>query len=157
MMLDGNQIAPLGFATFSFFGILGGLTLLVGTNHAAAGCTGPEVPRCDFIEAATEAVSQSQHHPFQSSLGFELYDQGSSVLVQQYTPPGEPSLNHASSVVIDRRSCRVCSVDWQWMTDGDPRSPYIGRLITRVPAEDPVAAAVRAEYWEGGPGGIAEL
>lgn len=156
-MLKPLELAGPGLAALSFFAVLGGLVLLVGANHAAPGCTGPEVPRCDFVEVATDAVARSQHHPFQSSLGFELYDQGSSVLVQQYTPPGEPSLNHAPSVLIDRRSCRVCSVDWQWMTDGDPRSPYVGRLITRVPAEDQVAAAARAEYWEGGPGGIAEL
>lgn len=156
-MLKPLDLAGPSLAAFSFFAVLGGLVLLVGANHAAPGCTGPEAPRCDFIEVAKQAVSRSQHHPFQSSLGFELYDQGSSVLVQQYTPPGEPSLNHAPSVVIDRRSCQVCSVDWRKMTDGDPRSPYVGRLITRVPAEDSVAAAARAEYWEGGPGGIAEL
>ncbi|MBI2260777.1 MAG: hypothetical protein HYU62_03840 [Caulobacterales bacterium] len=156
-MLKTGDVLPLGFAAFSIFAALAGLTLLVGANHASPGCTGPEVQRCDYVASAKIAVARSQHHPFQPDLGFEVFDQGSSVLVQQFTPPGEPSLNHAPSVLIDKKSCRACRVDWHFPTRGHPLDPYVGPLVTRIPAEDPVAAAERTKRWEGGPGGIALL
>lgn len=156
-MLKTGDMLPSGFGAFSIFAVLAGLALLVGADHASPGCTGPKVQRCDYVASAKGAVARSQHHPFQSDLGFEVFDQGSSVLVQQFTPTGEPSLNHAPSVLIDKDSCRVCAVGSQFPTGGDPRDPYIGPVITRVPAEDPVAAAKRAKRWEGGPGGIALL
>jgi hypothetical protein len=139
--------------TFAMFAVLAGLTLLSGANHAAPGCTGPAVDRCDYVSAAKSAVSR-HGYPFQSDLGFEIFDNGSSVRVQQFTPPGEPSLNHASSVLIDRRSCRPCRVGWHVPTRGDPRDAQPGKLIARVPADDPAAAARRAESSKGGPGGI---
>ena len=156
-MLKTGDMLPLGFGAFSIFAVLAGLVLLVGANHASPGCTGPKLQRCDYVTTAKAAVARTQHHPFQSDLGFEIFDQGSSVLVQQFTPPGEPSLNHAPSVMIDKDSCRVCAVGWRFPTRGDPRDPYVGPVISRVSPENPVAAATRAKRWEGGPGGVALL
>lgn len=156
-MLKTGDILPLGFGAFSIFAMLAGLTLLVGADQASPGCTGPEVQRCDYVASASEAVARSRHHRFQSDLGFEIFDQGSSVLVQQFTPPGEPSLNHAPSVLIDKKSCRACAVDGHRSTRGDPRDPWVGPLVTRVPAQDPAAARERARRWEDGPGGVAVL
>lgn len=152
-----TALITLGAGAFVIVIALGGLSVLAVTTTAAGGCTGPAVERCDYITSATTAVRQSPHHPFQSDLGFEIFDQGSSVLVQQFTPPGEPQLNHAPSVLIDKKSCRACSVGWHLPTGGHPRDPYVGPLISRVPAANPVAAAARAKAWEGGPGGIAML
>lgn len=156
-MIKTGDGLPLGFGALALFAVLGGLALLAGANIAAPGCTGPKVQRCNYVAAAKAAVAQSEFHPFQSDLGFEVFDQGSSVLVQQFTPPGEPSLNHAPSVLIDKNSCRACSVDWQLPTGGDPHDPHVGPLITRMPADDPAAAAERTKRWEGGPGGVALL
>lgn len=156
-MLKSGDMLPLGFGAFSIFAALGGLVLLVVVDHASPGCTGPKVQRCDYLASAKAAVARSRHHPFQSDLGFEIFDQGSSVLVQQFTPPGEPSLNHAPSVLIDKNSCRACSVDWHLPTRGDPRDPYVGPLIARVPSDDTAAAAERAKRWENRPGGAALL
>lgn len=156
-MLKTGDMLPLGFGAFSIFVVLAGLALLVGADHASPGCTGPEVQRCDYVANARVAVAQSQHHSFQSDLGFEIFDHGSAVLVQQFTPAGEPSLNHAPSVLIDKKSCRVCAVDWQIPTGGDPLDPHVGPIIARIPAADPVAAAARAKRWEGGPGGVSAL
>ena len=154
-MLKTGDWLPWGFSALALFAMLGGLALLAGANIASPGCTGPKVQRCDYVATAKAAVAQSEHHPFQSDLGFEVFDQGSSVLVQQFTPPGEPSLNHAPSFLIDKNSCRACSVGWQLPTRGDPRDAYVGPLITRVPPDDPAAAAERTKRWEGGPGGVA--
>jgi hypothetical protein len=154
-MLKTGDMLPLGLGAFSIFAVLAGLALLVGADHASPGCTGPKVQRCDYVATAKAAVAQSHRHPFQPDLGYEIFDQGSSVLVQQFTPPGEPSLNHAPSVLIDKDSCRACSVGWQLPLGGDPRDPYVGPLITRVPADDTVAAAARTQKWRGGPGGVA--
>jgi len=156
-MLKTSEMLTLGFGAFSIIAVLAGLVLLVGANHASPGCTGPKVQTCDYVASAKTAVAQSEFHPFQPDLGFEVFDQGSSVLVQQFTPPGEPSLNHAPSVLIDKNSCRACNVGWHMPTRGDALDPYVGPLITRVPADDPVAAAERTKRWENGPGGIAPL
>ena len=156
-MLKTGDMLPWGFGAFSIFAVLAGLTLLVGADHASPGCTGPEVQRCDCVASAKAAVARSEHHPFQTDLGFEIFNQGSAVLVQQFTPPGEPSLNHAPSVLIDKKSCRACRVDWHFPTRGDPLDPYVGPLVRRVPAEDAVAAAERAERWKDGPGGVSIL
>jgi hypothetical protein len=155
-MTKPTPLLTLGMGTFALFVVLAGLLLLMGTNHAAPGCTGPVVKRCDYVAAAKQAV-RLKGYPFQSDLGFEIFDNGSSVRVQQYTPVGEPSLNHASSVLIDKKSCRPCRLEWHYPTRGDPRDPHPGDLIARVPADDPAAAARRAEKWGGGPGGISGL
>lgn len=156
-MLKTDDMLPGSFGAFTIFAVLAGLALLVGADHASPGCTGPAISRCDYVATAKVAVSRTQHHPFQTDLGFEIFDQGSSVLVQQFTPPGEPSLNHAPSVLIDKRSCRACRVASHLSTRRDPLEPYIGSLVRRVPAEDAVAAADRAERWKDGPGGISPL
>lgn len=156
-MLKTGGMLPLGFGGFSIFAVLAGLALLVGADHASPGCTGPKVERCDYVATATAAVAQNDHRSFQPDLGFEIFDQGSAVLVQQFTPPGEPSLNHAPSVLIDEKSCSACRVGWHFPTNGDPLGPHVGTLITRVPADDTAAAAERAKRWEGGPGGTALL
>lgn len=156
-MLTPGPAVPLGLGAFGLFAVLGGLVLLSGTNHAAPGCTGPTVQRCDYVAIATVAVAQTGHHPFQTDLGFEVFDQGSSVIVQQFTPPGEPELNHAPSVLIDRRSCRACRVDWHQPTPRVDRESRLGPVIQRVSPEDAVGAAKRAERWKGGPGGVSLL
>ncbi|WP_395943072.1 hypothetical protein [Brevundimonas sp.] len=156
-MLKTGDMLPWGFGAFSIFAMLAGLALLAGANLASPGCTGPVVERCDYVASARVAVAGSGHHRFQTDLGFEIFDQGSAVLVQQFTPPGEPSLNHAPSVLVDKRSCRACRVDWHFSTRGDPLDPYVGPLMRRVPAEDAEAAAERAERWKDGPGGISFL
>jgi hypothetical protein len=156
-LLTPGPAIPLGFGAFAIFAVLAGLALLSGANHSSPGCTGPEVQRCDYVATATAAVARTQHHPFQQDLGFEIFDQGSSVIVQQFTPPGEPELNHAPSVLIDKRSCRACWVDWHQPTRRvDPEST-LGPLLHRVPAEDAAAAAERAAWWKDGPGGISLL
>lgn len=156
-MLNPGHIAPLGFGSFGIFAVLGGLVLLSGANHVAPGCTGPAVARCDYVATATAAVARTRHHPFQRDLGFEIFDQGSSVIVQQFTPPGEPELNHAPSVLIDKRSCRACSVSWHEPSPRVEPESILGPVISRVPPEDQAAAAVRAERWQGGPGGVSPL
>ena len=156
-MLKPNYVAPLGWSVFGMFAVIGGLTLLSGANHAAPGCTGPAVQRCDYVAKAKAAVAQSPHHPFQTDLGYEVFDQGSSVIVQQFTPPGEPELNHAPSVLIDKRSCRACSVGWHESTPRVAAASTLGPVMSRVPAEDAAGAAARAERWRDGPGGVALL
>jgi len=69
MLMPGN-LNPVGFGFFSIFAVIGGLTLLVGTDHAAPGCTGPAVQRCDYIATAKFAVARSGYRPFTSDLGF---------------------------------------------------------------------------------------
>lgn len=153
-MATPGYLAPLGFGVFALFGALGGLALLSGANGVAPGCTGPVVERCDYVAAATAAVAQSSHHPFQPDLGFEIFDEGSSVIVQQFTPPGEPELNHAASVLIDKRSCTACMVDWHQPTRRVDPDSTLGPLLMRVPAEDAPGAARRAARWRDGPGGV---
>lgn len=156
-MLTPGPSIPLGFGAFAIFAVLAGLALLSGANHSSPGCTGPEVQRCDYVATATAAVARTRHHPFQQELGFEIFDQGSSVVVQQFTPPGEPELNHAPSVLIDKRSCRACWVDWHQPTRRvDPEST-LGPVLRRVPPEDTAAAAERAARWKEGPGGVSLL
>ena len=126
--------------------VIGGLTLLVGADHAAPGCTGPAVQRCDYIATARAvmATSSSTHavrHPFTSDRGFEVFDQGSLVLVQQTAPSGPGWLNHASAVRIDKKSCRPCEVGYAQSAPWAPDHPQRGRLIMHLPAEDPIAAA----------------
>lgn len=154
-MTKSPYLVTYGWSVFALFMMLSGLVLLVGANHAAPGCTGPAVQRCDYVGTAKAAVGRSR--PVQTDLGFEVYDQGSSVIVQQWTPPGEPSLNHADSVLIDKRSCRVCMIDWHYPTDRHPDNPSLGPLLMRTPAEDAAAADRRARYWKDGPGGISPL
>ncbi|MGH6978278.1 MAG: hypothetical protein ACRED4_03145, partial [Brevundimonas sp.] len=60
---------------------------------------------------------------------------GSAVLVQQYGPLDEPTLNHAPSVLIDKESCRVCAVAPQAPITGDPRDPHPGPMIARLPPD----------------------
>lgn len=156
-MLKPVRAMTLGAGTFALFAVLAGIGLLVGTTEAVPGCTGPAVDRCDYISTATTAVAGTEHHPFQSDLGFEVFDQGSSVIVQQFTPPGEPELNHAPSVLIDKKSCRACQVDWHQTTPRTASDSSLGPIIQRTPAEDSAGAARRAERWRDGPGGISLL
>lgn len=143
-MLEPRHLPPLGLGAFTLFAVPAGLVLLMGANHASPGCTGPAVVRCDYVATAKRAVERSERHPFRPELGFDVFDQGSAVLVQQYAPPDEPTPNHGPSVLIDKKSCRVCAVDWQVPTTGDPRDPRPGPRMARITPVYPMAVGERA-------------
>ena len=115
-MLQPGSPAILGWGAFSIFAVLAGLVLLTGADHAAAGCTGPEVQRCDYVETAKAALGDRSH--FQPDLGFEIVDAGSSVRVQQVLPQGSSALFEGPAVVIDKKSCRACGVSVRYSTGG---------------------------------------
>lgn len=142
-MAKPARMITLGLGVFAVFAGLVTLTLLAGTNFAAPGCTGPAVARCDYIEAAKMAVEGRRE--FTPDRGFEVFDQGSSVLVQQADPFGPGWLSHASAVWIDKKSCRTCSVGYAVPEPDSDLDPPRGRLLLRTPPEDPVAAATLAE------------
>lgn len=149
-MLKLGDIEPLGFGAFSFFAVLASLTLLMSANYVSPGCTGPEVRRCDYIAAAKIALAGSRSpqaifHPFSPDRGFEVFDQGSSVLVQQADPFGPDWMSHASSVLIDKKSCRPCEVGYSQREPTFPEDAMRGPMIMQAPAEDPVAAAILSE------------
>lgn len=125
-MLQPGGPAVLGFGAFSIFAMLGGLVLLTGADHAAPGCTGPEVRRCDFIETAKIAVANNPrpNRKFDPDLGFEIVEMGSSVRVQQYLPNGSLALFEGPAVLIDRKSCRPCSVEVRASTGGDDTARF---------------------------------
>ncbi len=110
-MLDLKQPATLGFGAFGFFAVLAGLTLLVAADHSSPGCTGPKVQRCDYVSTAKLAVAQHPDRWFSGDLDFEIIDVGSSVRVQQFLPEGAVGLFEGPSVLIDRKSCRVCAIE----------------------------------------------
>jgi len=115
-MLQPGSPAILGWGAFSIFAVLAGLVLLTGADHAAPGCTGPEVQRCDYVETAKAALGERSH--FQPDLGFEIIDAGSSVRVQQVLPQGSSALFEGPAVLIDKKSCRACSVSVRVSTGG---------------------------------------
>lgn len=125
-MLQSGGPAILGFGAFSIFAMLGGLVLLTGADHASPGCTGPEVERCDYIETAKIALASDPrpHRKFHPDLGFEIVEMGSSVRVQQYLPNGSLGLFEGAAVLIDRKSCRPCSVEVRTPTEGDARARF---------------------------------
>lgn len=145
-MLKPGNIEPQGLGAFSIFAVLGGLTFLMVSNHVAPGCTGPEVRRCDYVIAAKAAMTASNDalaliHPFSRDRGFEVFDQGSSVLVQQADPFGPGWLSHASSVRVDKKSCQPCAIEYAQSAPFFPDDADRGPMILQVPAEDPAAAA----------------
>ena len=149
-MLNPGNLDPVGFGFFSIFAVIGGLALLVGADHAAPGCTGPAVQRCDYIATARAAMAASSsphalHHPFTPDRGFEVFDQGSLVLVQQTAPSGPGWLSHASSVRIDKKSCRPCEIGYAQSAPSFPDDADRGPMIVQVPAEDAAAAAKLAD------------
>jgi hypothetical protein len=115
-MLQPGSPAILGWGAFSIFAVLAGLVLLTGADHAAPGCTGPEVQRCDYVETAKAALGDRSH--FRPDLGFEVVDAGSSVRVQQVLPQGSSALFEGPAVLIDKKSCRACSVSVRGSTGG---------------------------------------
>ena len=120
-MLQPGGPAMLGFGAFSIFAVLGGLVLLAGADHSAPGCTGPQVQRCDFVEVATRALaSDPGGRRFETALGFEFIDKGSSVQVQQYLKDHPSSLFEGPAVLIDKRSCRPCSIGVREALDEKP-------------------------------------
>ncbi|WP_333611267.1 hypothetical protein [Brevundimonas bullata] len=145
-MLKPGNLEPPGFGLFSIFAALGGLTFLMVANHVAPGCTGPEVRRCDYVATAKTALAVStdayaRFHPFSPDRGFDVFDYGSSVLVQQSDPfDGDDWLGHGSAVLIDKKSCRPCETGYAY-PDVEERGP----LILKAPAEDPIAAAKLSE------------
>jgi hypothetical protein len=140
-MLKVGQTPQLAVGPFSIFAILGVLALLVGANMISPGCTGPAVERCDYVATAKRAVAGSPyHHPFLTDRGFDIFDQGSSVLVQETDVFGPYGLNHSSSVLIDKKSCRPCALGY---FVSEPTSIFDmprGPLIEQIPPEDPAAA-----------------
>ncbi|MNT36207.1 hypothetical protein D3C72_1722750 [compost metagenome] len=144
-MMRLGVLEPSGFGVFSVFAALGGLAFLMNANHVAPGCTGPEVSRCDYVATAKTALAVSTDayariHPFSPAQGFDVFDYGSSVLVQQSDPSEGDALSHASSVLIDKKSCRPCEIGYAY-PDLEERGP----LILQTPAEDAVAAAKLSE------------
>ena len=140
-MLHSGGFITLDVTSYSLFAVLAGLTLLVGANHSAPGCTGPTVERCDYIEAAKAANSGPDDRPFRTYLGFNVFDQGSSVWVQQSFPVD--AFVHASAVRIDKKSCRPCEVIFYGHLPPpiDERDSARGRLIQSTTPEDPMKAA----------------
>jgi len=137
----------LGMASYALFAVLAGLVLLVGADHASPGCTGPAVERCDYIETAKAANSHPNDRPFRTNLGFNVFDQGSSVYVQQSFPVR--GLVHASAVRIDKKSCRPCEVIFYGHLPPpiDGLDAPRGRLIQSTPPEDAgEAERLRVEY-----------
>lgn len=145
-MMRMGVLEPSGFGVFSIFAALGGLAFLMNANYGAPGCTGAEVRRCDYVTTAKNALAASTDayaltHPFSTDRGFDVFDYGSSVLVQQSDPfGGDNWLGHASSVLVDKKSCRPCEVGYAY-PDLEERGP----LIFQAPAEDTVAAAELSE------------
>jgi hypothetical protein len=145
-MLRTNGFITLDMSAYSLFAVIAGLTLLMGADHASPGCTGPVVERCDYIETAKAANSGPEDRHFESVLGFNVFDQGSSVVVQQSFPA--EALVHASAVRIDKKSCRPCEVVFYGhLPPPLPGDPPRGRLIQSLPAVDAAEAArLRAEW-----------
>ena len=140
-MLHSGGFITLDMTSYALFVVLGGLTLIVGADQSAPGCTGPAVERCDYIEAAKAANSGPDDRPFRPDLGFNVFDQGSSVWVQQSYPAD--AWVHASAVRIDKKSCRPCEVIFHGHLPPpiDARDYRRGRLIQSTAPEDPVEAA----------------
>lgn len=132
-MTKSAPMMTLGWGVFGLFVVLGGLALLAGANHAAPGCTGPAVARCDYVATARDAVARSDFPPFSPDRAYEIFDEGSSVRVQQAALP-KAVVDHGPSVLIDRTSCRVCEVDGRRSTRGDARDAGVGALIARAAA-----------------------
>lgn len=152
-MLTLGNLEPSGLGVFSIFAALGGLAFLMHANHVAPGCTGPEVRRCDYVATAKSGLAASMdgyalRHPFSRDRGFDVFDYGSSVLVQQSDPFEGDALSHGAAVLIDKKSCRPCEIGYAY-PDLEERGP----LIMRTPAEDPIAAAAlseRIKRWRAG-------
>ena len=116
---------------FSIFAVLAGLALLTGADHAAPGCTGQSVERCDYIAAAKAALAKHPYRHFDPELGFEIVEAGSSVRVQQYLPHGSLVLFEGPAVLIDRKSCRPCGVEVRKRADRGDTARF-----TRLPPAD---------------------
>ena len=140
-----GELLTLGAGVFGLMLGLAALSLLVVTNGAAGGCTGPAVKRCDYVEAAWRATSDPQGPGFAPHLGYEVFDRGSSVVVQQPWPPEDSGFIYEGiSVVVDKRSCRPCSIGWAYPTYGHPEDASPGRLLYRAPPRDVGSASPKA-------------
>lgn len=146
------MLRPAGFITldmtsYPIFAVLAGLALLVGADHVSPGCTGPAVEQCDYIATAKAANSGPEDRPFRSYLGFNVFDQGSSVWVQQSFPVD--AWVHASAVRIDKKSCRPCEVVFYGHLPPpfDGLDPPRGRLIQSIAPEDAAEAARMREQF----------
>lgn len=133
-MKPGPMIT-LGVGAFVLFAVLAGLALLSGANYAAPGCTGPAVQPCDYVATAKAALQTTNFQAFYEHRDIEVFDRGSSVLVQERTPPGPYELDEGPAVLIDKRSCRVCSVEGHIPRPASILDMQRGTLILRVPAE----------------------
>ncbi len=125
--LDGELFAGLPPVAL----VIGASVAAVATfaNLFSPGCTGPVRQTCDFFSVADRAF------PHEPELPVQLVDAGSSVIVQQ---PGLPGwIMERPSVLVDRRSCRVCDVGdygWGWEPDATYRRPP--DLIATYPPAD---------------------
>ena len=140
-MLRAGGFITLDKTAYALFAVLAGLALLAAADHVSPGCTGPAVERCDYIAVARAANSGPNDRHFRTDLGFNVFDQGSAVWVQQSYPVDY--FVHASAVRIDKRSCRPCDVVFY-----GHRPPPLdridaprGRLIQSTAPEDPAEAA----------------
>lgn len=145
------RFMTLGMDAFAVFAMLMGLALLIIANQFSPGCTGPAVQRCDYIETAKAANTGPYANTFDPSLGFNVFDRGSSVVVQQNYPLG--GLVHGASVLIDKRSCRPCQAEeYGYLSPPrDGRDLQRGKLIQSTGPEDIEGAAqLRRELQEAG-------
>ncbi len=145
------RFITLSMDTYAVFAMLMGLALLMVANQSAPGCTGPAVQRCDYVETAKIANSGPYANAFDPSLGFNVFDKGSSVVVQQSYPLVGGI--HGASVLIDKKSCRPCQVD-EYGYVSPPftrRDIQRGKLIQSTAPDDLEGAAqLRREFEEAG-------
>lgn len=140
-MLRADGFITLGMAAYTLFAVLAGLALLAAADNASPGCTGPVVERCDYIAVAKAANSGPNDRHFRDDLGFNVFDQGSAVWVQQSYPVS--AFVHASAVEIDKKSCRPCRVVFYGHRPqpADHVDAPRGRLIQSTSPEDRIGAA----------------
>ncbi len=123
-------------ATFVCLISLWALTMLVLTASAFPGCSGPASAQpCNFIALAKQGARQVRRHsPY---LGFQVLDRGSSVYVHQPIPDGY--MDGPPGVLIDKKSCRICEVDYYGSIPAGDDSRFIrrGKVLLSVPPERP--------------------
>ena len=135
-----EQMSRATRATVGFLLGIGALALLTVALALRNGhCTGPASPQpCDFVARAK--VATQRFGSFDSRLGIEVFDRGSSVLVQQTTPKGYEGIYEGPATLIDKRSCRVCSAigNGHIPEPLDRRDVPRGAVLLMIPPESPI-------------------